>query len=121
MTFNWQEFLTTIGGQVVLLGAVGYLIKTLVSSRLERETEAYKAELKRNSDIEIERLKSSLQMASVEHQIRFTKLHEQRVEILTRLSREIEEVPDAIQSGALGFSWTPNCDESESEITRRCV
>jgi hypothetical protein len=25
------------------------------------------------------------------------------------------------QSRALGFSWTPNCDENESEITRRCV
>ena len=24
-------------------------------------------------------------------------------------------------SRALGFSWTPNCDENESEITRRCV
>ena len=25
------------------------------------------------------------------------------------------------ESRALGFSWTPNCDENESEITRRCV
>ena len=25
------------------------------------------------------------------------------------------------KSRALGFSWTPNCDENESEITRRCV
>jgi hypothetical protein len=24
-------------------------------------------------------------------------------------------------SRALGFVWTPNCDENESEITRRCV
>ena len=24
-------------------------------------------------------------------------------------------------SRALGFFWTPNCDENESEITRRCV
>ena len=26
-----------------------------------------------------------------------------------------------LYSRALGFSWTPNCDENESEITRRCV
>jgi hypothetical protein len=25
------------------------------------------------------------------------------------------------RSRALGFCWTPNCDENESEITRRCV
>ena len=24
-------------------------------------------------------------------------------------------------SRALGFSWTPNCDENESDITRRCL
>jgi hypothetical protein len=24
-------------------------------------------------------------------------------------------------SRALGFLWTPNCDENEGEITRRCL
>ena len=33
----------------------------------------------------------------------------------------VEELGAFSNSGALGFSWTPNCDESESEITRRCV
>jgi len=28
---------------------------------------------------------------------------------------------DRYFSRAVGFSWTPNCDENESEITRRCV
>jgi len=35
------------------------------------------------------------------------------------------EVSDCLErsffSRALGFVWTPNCDENESEITRRCV
>ena len=39
MHFNWQEFLATIGGQAALLGVVGYLIKKLVTSRLEREAD----------------------------------------------------------------------------------
>ncbi len=85
MHFNWQEFLATIGGQAALLGIVGYLIKKLVSSRLEREADAFKTELKRNSDIEIERLKSSLQMSANEHQIRFSKLHEKRAQVLADL------------------------------------
>jgi len=85
MHFNWQEFLATIGGQAALLGIVGYLIKKLVSSRLEREADAFKADLKRNSDVEIERLKNSLQMAANEHQIRFSKLHEKRAQVLADL------------------------------------
>ena len=32
--------------------------------------------------------------------------------------KQLMEIPG---SRALGFSWTPNCDENESEITRRCV
>jgi hypothetical protein len=65
--FNWQEFLATLGGQTALLAAVAYLIKTLVSSRLEKDAEAFKADLKRNSEIEIERLKNTLQMTAIEH------------------------------------------------------
>ncbi|MGB6431456.1 MAG: hypothetical protein WBF06_12790 [Candidatus Acidiferrales bacterium] len=80
-----------------MLAAVGYLIKTLLSSRLERESDAFKAELKRSADVEIERLRSSLQMEALEHRVRFSKLHEQRVDVISRLSTEIEEVPAAVQ------------------------
>jgi hypothetical protein len=34
---------------------------------------------------------------------------------------ESTEVTEKRRSRALGISWTPNCDENESEITRRCV
>lgn len=77
------------------------LIKALLSTRLERETEAFKAELKRNADIEIERLKSSLQIAALEHQVRFSKLHEQRVDVISQLSKEIVEVPDVVKEFVL--------------------
>ena len=95
--FNWQEFLATFGGQTALLAAVAYLIKTLVSSRLEKDAEAFKADLKRNSEIEIERLKNALQMTALEHQVRFSKLHEQRVEIIGKLSVLIQNVPILVQ------------------------
>ena len=96
MTFNWQEFFTMLGGQTIFLGAAAYLIKQLISSRLERDADAFKAKLQRDADIEIERLKNALQIAALEHQVRFTKLHEQRVEIISQLSREIVEVPAVV-------------------------
>jgi hypothetical protein len=37
-------------------------------------------------------------MAAIEHQVRFSRLHEQRAEIISQLSREIDEVPNAIRS-----------------------
>ncbi len=101
-SFNWEELLKTFGGQAILLAAVGYLIKTLVSNRFERDAEAFKADLKRNADIEIEKLKNALQMAAIEHQVRFSKLHEQRAEIIGKLSQLIEEVHSAVASFVLG-------------------
>jgi hypothetical protein len=94
--FNWQEFLATFGGQTALLAAVAYLIKTLVSSRLEKDAEAFKADLKRNSDIEIERLKNALQMTALEHQVRFSKLHERRAEVIGELSQGIQAARSAV-------------------------
>src|SRR6266853_1698197 len=98
---DWQELVKTLGGQAVFLAAAAYLIKQLVSSRMERETEsfktklqsdatfqieAFKAKLQAEANIEIERLKSSLQIAVLEHQVRFSKLHEQRATLISQLS-----------------------------------
>jgi len=111
MVFDWQHFFESLGGQVVFLAALAYLLKTLVSRRIERETEAFKtklqsdatfqieafkAKLQAEASIEIERLKSGLQIAALEHQIRFSKLHEQRAALISQLSKEIAEVPAVV-------------------------
>lgn len=96
MAINWQDVVisvfTTVGGGAVLLGAAAYLIKTSISHRLAQETETFKAQLKAKSDAEIERLKNSLQIAALEHQIRFSKLHERRAEIIAELYKQLVEV-----------------------------
>ncbi len=45
-------------------------------------------------------------------------------EIWQQIQDSTEGIPylkKHLNSRALGFCWTPNCDENESEITRRCV
>jgi hypothetical protein len=39
MAINWQEIITALGGDAVLLLAAAWLIKQLISNRLLRETE----------------------------------------------------------------------------------
>ena len=89
MTINWQEVFTaigaTVGGGGLILGAAAWLIKTALTSKLTQETEAFKARLQADADMEIEKLKNSLQMVAVEHQVRFSKLHEKRAEIIADL------------------------------------
>lgn len=95
MTIDWQAVTESLGGQAVFLAAVAWLCKTLVSNRLSREADAFRARLKADADTEIERLRASLQIAATEHQVRFSKLHEERGEVIAKLYGLLLESADA--------------------------
>ena len=92
---DWWALITSFGGNAALLLALAYLAKTLISSKLSKEAEAFKIELQGQTDVEIERLKSSLQIAATEHQIRFSKLHDRRALVIAKLYRLLLEAADA--------------------------
>jgi hypothetical protein len=89
MAISWQDvitsFLTTVGGGAVCVGAAAWLIRTVITHQLARDTKLFETQLKANADAEIERLKNSLQMAALEHGVRFSKLHERRAEVIAEL------------------------------------
>jgi hypothetical protein len=104
MSIGIGEVVAILGGQALFLAAAGWLIKTLVSHRLTNEAEAFKAklqsgadqfkiQLQSSADIEIERLKASLQQVATEHQIRFAKLHEKRALLIAELYTHLVEAP----------------------------
>jgi len=62
----------------------------------------FKAKLKADADIEIERLKSSLQIEAAEHQVRFAKLHKKRGEIIAELYALLVEAHSVADEGVLG-------------------
>jgi hypothetical protein len=97
MSINWQDVITALGGDAVLLAAAAWLIKALVSHRLtqdaesfkiqlqahaDQELEAFRIGLQANANTEIERLKSALQMTADERRVRFSKLHEERAKVI---------------------------------------
>jgi hypothetical protein len=96
MAINWQDLLTSIGTTLasgtVVLGAAAWLAKTLLSDRLTRQAESFKIQLKADADTANERLKNSLQMMALEHQVRFSKLHEKRAEVIGELYARLIEV-----------------------------
>lgn len=95
MAINWGDVikstLATVGGSVVLLGAVAWLIKAVISQALVLQTEMFKMRLKAEADIEIEKLKNALQITAVEHQVRFVNLHEKRAEFIAELYNDLVE------------------------------
>lgn len=93
MPINWQEVFTSIGttlvSSTVVVGAVAWVIKALLSDRLTRSAEEFKIQVKADADIEIERIKASLTRAS--------RVHESTVEILTKLYRYFCEAQGYLQ------------------------
>jgi hypothetical protein len=84
------QLITSAAVSTVLAAALVWLSRLWISERLksaikseyEQKLETHKAQLKAQSDIEIERLRSQLSIAATEHQVRFSRLHEKRAEVV---------------------------------------
>jgi uncharacterized protein YjaG (DUF416 family) len=123
MAVNWQDVVTsvsaTVGGGAALLGASAWVIRTVLTSRLSRDTEAFKAKLQADTNFEIERLRNSLQMAALEHQVRFSRLHERRAEVIAEMYRTLVDIFWSGQRFVLtGINPTTHFEEY-SELIRK--
>lgn len=103
----WQEILVAIGGNATVLIVLGFLARSLIQTWLTKdvrkfeadlktaadsELERLKSDLKDKGDISVEQLKSHLQQAVIEHQVRFSNLHEKRATIIAEVYARAVEV-----------------------------
>ncbi|MGH9680998.1 MAG: hypothetical protein ACRD4Y_13705, partial [Candidatus Acidiferrales bacterium] len=102
MRHDLLNLLKEWGGQGLFLAAVAWVARTVVSRLLDRDIEGFKAKLKADADIEIERLKSSLEIAAREHEIRFSRLHARRAEVIDELYKFLVEAPGPAWTYVLG-------------------
>jgi len=86
------ELLKTLGTTAIAIGAAAWVIKSVITHFFSRKIEAYKIELKGESDKTIEEVKSRLQVLATERQIIFSRLHEKRAEIVAESYAKIREV-----------------------------
>jgi hypothetical protein len=111
MSAALQEILVAFGGNAALLVVLGFLARSLIQTLLTKDIKKFeadlqatatsqlerlRADLKAQGDVSIEQLKSRLQQATIEHQVRFTKLHETRAEVIAEM---YERIIDAEQEG----------------------
>jgi hypothetical protein len=88
-TFILQLVLSLLaGGGVAALIVFGFRtwlsqsIKSAIRHEYDQKLETHKAQLKGQSDLELERLKSQLSITATERSVRFSGLHQRRLEIL---------------------------------------
>ena len=87
----WQTILIALGGNAAMLAVLAYPAKLFIEHKLSRGISRFQSELKATSDAAIERLKSDLQLHAIEHQVRFSRLHEKRATTVAELNSLIAE------------------------------
>jgi hypothetical protein len=96
----FDEILIAFGGNATLLIVLGFLARSLMNNWLAKDIKKFETDLqntatsqlerlrydlKSQGDVSIEQLKSRLQQATIEHQVRFSKLHEKRALVIADL------------------------------------
>lgn len=87
------QLLSSAAVSAFLSGFLIWLTKSWISERLknsikneyDERLETHKAQLKAQADIESERLRSQLSIAATEHQVKFSRLHDKRAEVIAAL------------------------------------
>ncbi len=101
----WQSIVLAVGGNAALLAVLAWLARSFGSQLLAKDLETFKASLSAASSEASERLKHQLQLVAHEHQVRFTKLHERRAEVIERLYALLVEAQWAGQSFVSVIEW----------------
>ena len=104
-----QEFIVTVISSAavssVLAGGLIWLSKSWISERLknsikseyDQKLETHKAQLKAQTDIEVEKLKSNLNIIAAEQSIKFSTLHTDRAEVIANTYALLKDVFFTIQ------------------------
>lgn len=128
MLTSWLELIKSLGGDAIFLSVAAWLIRELVTHRMDRDIAKYKMELKTDSGrdietlrgelkLEIEKYKNSLRMIEHEHRVRFSRLHEERARAIARLYSLIVEA----ESIAKNFVYNNNHSQDMANAARKKV
>ncbi len=90
MNIDLNEIIKYLGGTALVLAAIGWLVRSLISQFLSKDIEAYKEKLSSQTQVKMEQLKSELSIAAQTQQIKFSRLHEKQAEAIETLYKDVE-------------------------------
>lgn len=76
------EIIQQLGVTGIIVGGAVYGARRLFEHLVSVDLEQHKADLQAENDRAVEQLRSDLSRAALEHQVRFTELHERRADII---------------------------------------
>ena len=109
----FEIIIASIGGSAALFGIIGWLTKSLISQLLSKDIENHKSKLQYDSEIELTKLKKEIEKTEFEHQVRFSKLHDKRGEVLADLYKFLVESVWVTRSLASPAEWAGEPTKNE--------
>jgi len=118
-----QFVISSILGNALVLAVLGWLGKSLLEKLIQRDSRQFEIEIKAKADTTIEQLKSDLQLRTIEHQVRFSRLHEKQAEVIAELNCYIVEALWTAESFLSPMEWAgePNKQEKYQEAMKKLV
>ncbi|MCM3216746.1 hypothetical protein ABER75_11645 [Niallia taxi] len=106
---NLSQIISGLGiftaGSIVITSILGFIAKSIFNNWMNNRSLHYKTELdnkssiyKANLDKEMEHFKLKLQIETTEHQIKYTKLHEDRANTIKELYKYIVNMEQSLNS-----------------------
>lgn len=78
-----------VGGSAAILLAAAWMLRTALNSWLTKDVKRFELNLQAASDREIESLKHSFALIAKEHEVRFSKMHQRRAEVIEELYKKL--------------------------------
>jgi hypothetical protein len=97
MALDWTTVLQTLAVSLGGAGTVTVLSQVLAKHLLDKDVEKYRADLKREGELELARLRSTLEHVAIEHRVRFTRLHEKQAEIVADIFAGLDRLHGAMR------------------------
>ncbi len=113
--------LSSLVASGLLSAALLWLTKNWISERLknaikheyDEKLETHKAQLKSQSDVSIERLKSQLQVTAAERNVRYSKIFERTAETVAETYKRLLAFQDAVASYTHPMTWEGEPSKAE--------
>lgn len=120
----FTSIITSATVSALLTAALVWLTKSVISARLksaikseyDQKLETHKAQLKAQSDVAIEKLKSKLQIASVEHEAKFSRLQEKRAIVIADTYGKLKALVTAIADYTKAFEPVGGLPRDERRV-----
>lgn len=107
----YADILRTLGDMAILVAALTWLSKTLLTAFLSKDLERFKSDLQASSQINIESFKATLQLEAQRHAVTYANLHSKRAEFIAELYSRIVE----LERGVIELSMELGAREARAE------